>query len=654
MNNLEKHRLLKRLGAEQPITRRDFLGTTMLGAGAALLWQAAPGARASTPGTLDLSPSGSPWTGYGGVGDYAWANGDTMKAWEAAHEIRDRVHDEFSELPIEDSFDLVIVGGGFSGFSAAWEFAHQRTGGQSCLLLDNAALFGGEARQNTFKVNGTLLSAPQGSNEAIVPPRPGAESSEAMHAYSKNWYDLGLPDAVQFQDQLERIRDLRIPHGHYIPMLDENAFDVGYFFAGKNGEAGRWAVNPMAQGFKNTPLPEKVRRDFDDMAQNRRDAIAGHDDYGRWLDTITYKHLLENELGYGPEITAYMDPLVAVGNYGVACDGISAFAAAKLTFPGTIPRGTSNAFVGAPTFTFEGGNTAILRHIAKALLPQCIAGGRNFQDIATGKVDFAALDVTGSPMRIRLNSTAVRVEHEGDSGQADSVLVTYTQNGQTKRVRAKAVVMATGGWVNRRVVRDLDEKHARAFAQLSHGPVLSINVALTNWRFMEKLGIASARWFEGLGWHTTLRTYAVGPRGAKAEPLNPDRPTLLTLYVPFLHPGHDTRTQGILGRNELLSKSYAEFELEVRQQFEAMFGGYGFDVRKDIAGVILNRWGHAYVSPEPGFFFGKGGEPAPPEVIREPFGRIAFAHSELGGNQNMPQAMLEGRRAVTQLVSNIL
>ena len=654
MSDSSKCRLLGKLGAERPITRRDFLGTAMLGSGAALLWQAAPQAMGNPEPTLDLSPSGSPWTGYGGVGDYAWANGDTMEVWEAAHEIRDGVHDEFSELPVPDSFDLVIVGGGFSGMSAAWEFAQRRKDGQTCLLLDNHALFGGEAKQNTFNVNGTLLSAPQGSNEAIVPPRPGPDTEERMRLYSRNWYDLGLPDAVQFQDRIERIGNLRIPHSHYRPMLDENAYDVGYFFAGGNGQAGQWAVNPMAQGFANTPLSERVCKDFDDMAQNRRDAVAGRDDYDRWLDTITYKHLLEDELGYGPEVTAYMDPLVAVGNYGVACDGISAYAAAKLTFPGTIPKGTLSRFIGFPTFTFEGGNTAVLRHFAKALVPRCISGGRNFHDIATGRVNFGALDVPGNPVRIRLNSTAVRVEHEGEPGQADSVLVTYTQGGRTKRVRARGVVMACGGWVSRRVVRDLGEKHATAFARLSHGPVLCINVALTNWRFMEKLGIAAARWFEGLGWHTTLRTYVAGPPGSRAEPLNPDRPTVLTLYVPFLHHGHDTRTQGILGRNELLSKPYADFELEVRQQFEAMFGGYGFDVRKDIAGIILNRWGHAYVSPEPGFFFGKGGEPAPPDVIREPFGRIAFAHSELGGNQNMIHAMQEGERAVGQLISKVL
>ena len=75
-----------------------------------------------------------------------------------------------------------------------------------------------------------------------------------------------------------------------------------------------------------------------------------------------------------------------------------------------------------------------------------------------------------------------------------------------------------------------------------------------------------------------------------------------------------------------------------------MFGAAGFDARRDIAGIVLNRWGHAYFAPAPGFFFGSEDQPAPHEVIRKPHGRIVFAHSELQGNMNMAHAMLEGKR----------
>jgi len=81
-----------------------------------------------------------------------------------------------------------------------------------------------------------------------------------------------------------------------------------------------------------------------------------------------------------------------------------------------------------------------------------------------------------------------------------------------------------------------------------------------------------------------------------------------------------------------------------RQQFNTLFSKYGFDAQKDIAGIILNRWGHAYLSPQPGFFFGKDGQPAPREVLRRaPFGRIAFANTDLAGAMDHRFSILEAQ-----------
>ena len=46
----------------------------------------------------------------------------------------------------------------------------------------------------------------------------------------------------------------------------------------------------------------------------------------------------------------------------------------------------------------------------------------------------------------------------------------------------------------------------------------------------------------------------------------------------------------------------------MREQLTEMFSASGFDARRDIAGIVLNRWGHAYCSPQPGFFFGRDGQ----------------------------------------------
>jgi spermidine dehydrogenase len=94
----------------------------------------------------------------------------------------------------------------------------------------------------------------------------------------------------------------------------------------------------------------------------------------------------------------------------------------------------------------------------------------------------------------------------------------------------------------------------------------------------------------------------------------------------------------------MFATSYADYERQIREQMTEMFGAAGFDARRDIAGIILNRWGHAYFAPPIGYFFGQGGQAAPHEVIRKGHGRIVFAHSELQGNMNMAHAMLEAKR----------
>jgi spermidine dehydrogenase len=109
-----------------------------------------------------------------------------------------------------------------------------------------------------------------------------------------------------------------------------------------------------------------------------------------------------------------------------------------------------------------------------------------------------------------------------------------------------------------------------------------------------------------------------------------------------------------LGRAQLLSTSFVDYERRVREQLTEMFASSGFDARRDIAGIVLNRWGHAYCSPQPGFFFGKDGQPAPREILRRaPFGRIAFANTDLSGDPGHHTAVAEGQRAASQLLDRI-
>src|SRR5437763_7496424 len=136
-----------RLGMNEPITRRDFVNAALVAGGGLWLHGRMPGV---------LAP-GDDWTGYGGVGDYARSNGNTFDVMNAAHAIRDRTFEAKLGDAIDtgETYDLVAVGGGISGLAAA-VFFQKRKGGR-CLVLDNHAIFGGEAKRNEFVVDGQTV-----------------------------------------------------------------------------------------------------------------------------------------------------------------------------------------------------------------------------------------------------------------------------------------------------------------------------------------------------------------------------------------------------------------------------------------------------------------------------------------------------------------
>ncbi len=637
------------------ITRRDFLNGTLIGAGAALLANRslASDQDATRTRIVDarFAPSGSPWTGYGGVGDYSISNGITESVRDAGHKMRDGA---LAKLPCEatnEDYDLVIVGGGFSGFAAAYEFSKRFGRRKRCLLLDNMDVFGGEAKQNDFLVDGQRLTGPQGSSEFILPGDPKAHPDDRMASY---WHELGIPRDFKLQHWDAKRSGINVALSNYMPMFwEESKFSVGYYFAasGNNG-VGQWVKNPWKNELATTPLEPQLRKELNDWYFSRRMQNLTSSTDARWLDTMTYEELLRKHLGFSVAVARFADPLVAASAFGACSDVISAYAAHKLALPCT-NIGPSNPEMDAlknkdaPILSFPGGNTGTLRYIVKAVNPAVIQGDATLDDILSAPIKFSGLDLAELPVRIRLGSTVFHVEHVESARAADAVIVRYLKNGKAQQIRAKAVVMATGSWVTRNVVMGLPDEHKWALAQFNHGPMLVVNVALHNWEFMARLGISAARWFGGFGWHASIRRTPI-VRG-HPDKLDPSQPIVLTLYTPILKPGHDLHTQGVLGRAELLSKSYLDYEKEIRDQLTLMFRDAGFDADRDIAGIVLNRWGHAYVCPQPGFFFGSNGRPSPPEVLRhQPFHRISFGHSEFEGNQAADHAVNEGARAAEQ------
>jgi len=642
-------------GMQSSVTRRDFLGATLLASGAQLLHPFSPAQLLDQQPNAILPGATEDWTGYAGVGEYAKSNGNTWEVLTAGHKLRDSNAAALLKN-VKDTgefYDCVVVGGGISGLAAAALFLRQARPGSKCLVLENHPIFGGEAKQNEFTIDGHPVVAHQGSAIYFVPyPR----------SFLADFYDaIGLREpGLAYQTWGGAAPAMSVGRTPY-DSAGMSTGQYGFWFAPNfaaakhSSTSGKWLIDPVGKKFIGAPVPPAARAEllrwYSGGAENHSNFTPPQyegDAVSRALDSVTLEDHYIRRFGLTREfIRTYLSPDLGGGS-GLGADALSAFSeyAADLLHP--------YEKNGEAVQMFPGGNTTIARLNVKTLIPAAFAGEATPDGVTRNSLNFAALDLPESRARIRLASTALHVSHQGDPSRADSLQIIYEKDGKLFRVCARSAVMAGGSWTTKHIVADLPSAHRAAYAQFFRSPCIMANVAVRHWRFLAKLGITGCRWFGGnIGNYIELRRMALV--GDVSPQFGPDSPTVLTVKILFSYPGLSTQAQGQRGREELLATPFREYERRIRDQFSEMFSSAGFDAQRDIVGIILNRWGHAYLSPQPGFFFGSNGNAAPREVLRAtPFGRIAFANTDLAGAMDHRCSILEARRAVSQLFDSVL
>jgi len=304
---------------------------------------------------------------------------------------------------------------------------------------------------------------------------------------------------------------------------------------------------------------------------------------------------------------------------------------------------------GSDRFHFPDGNASIARLLVRALIPSALPGN-SVEDIVTARVRYDQLDADNSAIRIRLNSTAVRVRNAADSNASREVEVTYATGKRVFSLRAGSCVLACWNMTIPYLCPDLSDKQKEALHYLVKVPLVYTSVGIRNWISFQKLGISNIN-APGAYWNSVSLNWPVNI-GDYQSPRSPEEPILLHLSRTPCKPGLPAREQHKVGRMELLVTSFETFERKIRDQLARMLAAGGFDPARDIEAITVNRWPHGYGYEYNPLFDPEWPEGQQPHILgRKRFGRITIANSDSGATAYTDVAIDQAYRAINELLT---
>ena len=641
----------RELGMHRKITRRDFINGVAVTAGAAMMpWHLfAANADQNSPNYYPPALTGM--------------RGSHPGSFETAHSLRDGTFWDSAGKPEDtgETYDLIVVGGGISGLSAA-HFYRKAVGAKArILILDNHDDFGGHAKRNEFRVNNAFRLG-FGGTFSIESPAPYSPVAKGVIE------ELGI-DVPSYSKYLAK--NLYPSFGlHPKIFFDKETFGTDKLatnFSTRGWTESEDKVNQsqqqlLKQFLAEAPIAEQAKRDLQRLYEEPKDYFPGltSDEKKAKLARVSYANFLKDTVGVHDDVVKIYQALPH-GLFGVGIDAVAAQDAWGLGLPGfdgmklepgagkgmnrdCIPNEEAEKYF----FHFPDGNASIARMLVRKLIPQAIPGS-TASDIVLAKANYAKLDAAASPVRIRLSSTAVRVKHIGDAASAKEVEVTYARGGKVYTAKAKNSILACWHVVVPYICEDLPSKQKEALASAQKVPLLYTNVAIKNWTAFQKVG-ANAVYAPGM-YHTGVNLDLPVSIGGYECAQKPDEPIVVHMMKAACHPGLPARQQHVYGRMELYTTTFGTMERNIRDQLARTLNGSGFDPARDIAAITVNRWPHGYAYEYNSLFDSfwlEGGE-TPCEVARKPFGRIAIANADAGAYAYTDEAINQAYRAVAEI-----
>jgi spermidine dehydrogenase len=651
------------LGMDSDISRRDFLdGAARIIGGAAVASAVGPVGAALPPNPA--APTANIDADYPPMRQ--GLRGFNPEAMEAGHLVRDgKVFGD--PIDTKEVYDLVVVGAGMAGLSAAY-FYRKQIPGAKILVLDGCDDFGGHARRVEFNVDGKQLLS-NGGTVGIWNPNTYSPEAAALLK------DIGI-DRDRYYRQaaadVDPVAKLGLGSGHF---FGKEVYGIDRLVP--NRPSGSRDAEKWREFFARTPMSDATQTGFLKLYTGKEDYMPGVsvDEKVRQLRKMTYVDYLTHIAKIHPDVVAEVLRQGGVDNSNQAaghdtCSAWYAWRRGELGFDGMgLPKADQSSTLtsepGEHVF-FPDGNAGVARLLMRWLIPDALPGS-TMEDSIVPHVQYARFDLPTNDVRIRLSSTAIRVKHLGDPPAARAVEITYIREGRPYRVRAAATVMACFNAIIPYLMPELPESQKAALHHAVRKPLVYTRVALRNWKAFQKLGVARVScpgmFYQYIGlearpfWGDALSGWGKGYQ----FPENPDDPVIVNMELSNeileMHgSGLPPREQWKAARAKLQAISFETMERNIRSQLQRVLGPGGLDPRRDIAGIIVSRWGHGYATGTNELY-----DPdwthrtdAPWIVGRQRFGRVAISNTDSAAVSLTNAAFAQSHRAVMEIVNDVV
>ncbi|MDE0721645.1 MAG: FAD-dependent oxidoreductase [Dehalococcoidia bacterium] len=625
------------------ITRRDFINGTLVVAGASTL----PFAGTSQAAMAALQPSYYPPARTGLRGSHPGSSEHAhSRAWGGRT-------DWGPTTDLQGEYDLVVVGGGISGLSAAYFYQQEHGRDKKVLILDNHDDFGGHAKRNEHTVNGHLLLG-EGGSESLEDPQGfsdvarnlikdlGVDVKRFESAYDVDFFKRHNLGAACFFNKRTFGEDKLVMH----PFCDYPGFVEGLLRPTLSNE----------EAVRQTPLSEKGKEQLLRVLRGGQHVLdIPKDELPDYVRTHSYFDYLKNTLGVDDPGVLKMARRTNMDYSGGGTDLMSISQALASGSMGSDPYAVWNdamedgdyqEYVNKDGATynvtypfihhFPDGNATIARSLVKKMIPN-VGSGETAEQIVLSKFNYAELDRSSNSARVRLNSTVVNVRHTGDPRSASNVVVTYIQDNKSYQVTGKGVVMACYNMMIPHIIPDLPEAQGAALSSQSKVPLQYTTVGVRNWRAMKEMGIGMAM-CPGNIHQVVAMDYPVSMGGYEFTK-TPNDPCILHMRSAPVGEtvGAPPIEQFREARYRMLKLQFRDYEAEIREHLGGMLAQGSFDFDRDVKSISINRWAHAYAYGDPG------------PIGRQPFGRITIANSDAVDNNLVQSAVDQAWRAVNEL-----